>query len=104
MIALDNGTFVMVFPSVGNTSGKSGVGIAAASNPAGPFVDQLGGPLMQGDDPTIFVDRKTGLTHLCSNAFGGPYCGVLNPDLKSWRVPPEVLPEFAGASQRNWHW
>ncbi|MDE6636273.1 MAG: family 43 glycosylhydrolase, partial [Lachnospiraceae bacterium] len=37
-----------------------GIGVAVADNPAGPYEDAIGGPLIEGDwydiDPTVFVD------------------------------------------------
>ena len=102
VVQISNGTFVMVFPSVGPNS--SGVGIAASPNVVGPYVDQLGGPIMPGDDPTIFIDKKSGLPHLCSNNKGGPFCGVLDNDMKSWKVHPDVLASFSGVASHDKNW
>ena len=79
--------------------GKPGVGIAASKGPTGPFVDQVGTSIMPGDDPTLFLDKR-GAVHLCSNN-GGPFCGVLNADLKTWRTPLAMLGGY-NLTHREW--
>ena len=115
MVALPNGSFLMAYPGMGgkfNWSYPGGVGLAVSHAPAGPFVDVLGGPVMPGDDPTLFVDRSTGAVHLCSN-LNGPNCGVLSTELTSWaRAPPNLTDWPAGSQQipgsdftkLGWHW
>lgn len=39
------------------------IGVAVASRPEGPYVDALGGPLVDSFDPTVFVDHD-GTTYL----------------------------------------
>ena len=109
VVELSNGTFLMAFPGMGRRKPPGcsaawchwpypgGVGIASSSSPAGPFVDQIGAPLMPGDDPTLFVDQTSGDVHLCSN-LNGPNCGILAGDLKSWRVHPPNLPTWPNGS------
>ena len=78
--------FLMYFP--GGTPGSQGgvVGVAAATDPRGPFVDYAMGPIAQGEDPTVLVDDD-GRAILCTSYGqpGGnvPWCGVLNADMKS---------------------
>lgn len=65
VVALPNGTFVMYFPAMG-TGG--GVGVAAASHPAGPFMQATNGPLNGtdgADDPTVFLDSD-GRAYVCT--------------------------------------
>ena len=115
VVQAPNGTFLMAYPGMGgsfNWSYPGGVGIASSHSPAGPFVDQLGGALMPGDDPTLFVDKRTGDVHLCSN-LNGPNCGVLGSDYKSWKHAPPNLQHWPAGSQSipgsdftkaGWHW
>ena len=117
VVEAPNGTFLMAFPGMGGNfswSYPGGVGIASSTSPAGPFVDQLGKAIMPGDDPTLFVDKRTGEVHLCSN-LNGPNCGILAADLKSWTMQPPNLPHWPTGSQtiagseppftkQGWHW
>ena len=88
------GVFTMFFPGMGikPPGSGSGIGVARASAPAGPYVDQLNAPLKDlacGDDPTVLVDAD-GSVVLCGNC-GGPLCGVLNDDMVSFKTPPKLL-------------
>ncbi len=44
----------------------------------------MGRSLMMGMDPTIFIDDD-GTPIVCTTP-GGPYCGILNDDLTSFKV------------------
>eukprot|EP01047_Picozoa_sp_COSAG01_P021466 COSAG01_NODE_1246_length_11073_cov_38.365683_6_plen_710_part_00 len=124
VVQLPNGTYLMAFPGMGRRKPPGcnaswchwpypgGVGIASSPSPAGPFIDQLGAPIMPGDDPTLFVDQTSGDVHLCSN-LNGPNCGILAADLKSWRIPAPGLATWPSGSQKipgsdftkaAWHW
>lgn len=72
---------------------KGGIGVAVASNPAGPFKEALGRPLVPGGrfkgmaagqniDPDVFRDPKSGKTYLY---YGNSFliCAELGEDLKS---------------------
>jgi arabinoxylan arabinofuranohydrolase len=88
------GTFTMFWPGMGlkPAGSGSGIGVARASAPAGPYVDLLNAPLAEmrcGDDPTVFVDDD-GSVILCANC-GGPFCGVLNDDMVSFKQAPALL-------------
>ena len=89
------GTFTMFWPGMQlKPSGSgSGIGVARASAPAGPYVDLLDAPLAAmscGDDPTVLVDSADGSIVLCANC-GGPFCGVLNDDMVSFKQAPAML-------------
>jgi arabinoxylan arabinofuranohydrolase len=89
------GRFTMFWPGMGlKASGSgSGIGVAMASAPAGPYVDILNKPLPEltcGDDPTVLVDPADGSLVLCSNC-GGPFCGILNEDMVTFKTPPALL-------------
>ncbi|MDB5105246.1 MAG: hypothetical protein JWP91_2935 [Fibrobacteres bacterium] len=72
------------------------LGVAVADKPEGPFKDALGKPLFDkwdGIDPMAFIDDD-GETYLFfgyAGTFGGVMAGTLNPDMKSWKVPPKVI-------------
>ena len=102
VVALPNGTFVMYFPAMG---AGGGVGVAAASHPAGPFAQATDGPLNGtdgADDPTVFIDLD-GRAYVCVNK-GGPLCGQLNEDLVSWKSPPKLLAGFAHGDDDGGRW
>ena len=74
--------FLMFFPGMGDPS----VGVAAATDPRGPFTDYAMQAIAPGEDPTIFVDDD-GTPILCTatnSPYNMPWCGVLAPDMKSW--------------------
>jgi hypothetical protein len=109
VVELKNGTFVMFFPAMGK---GGGVGVASATHPAGPF-RQASANYLPGtggaDDPTIFIDHN-GEGILCANGQLGcptepdgacPDCGVLAPDMISWKTPPAVLKSF---DKKHWHY
>jgi hypothetical protein len=104
VVALKNGSFVMYFPAMG-TGG--GVGVATASQPAGPFIQATDGPLngtLGADDPTVFIDSDD-RAYVCVNK-GGPLCGELNDDLISWKSLPQLLPGFTHGDKDggDWHY
>ena len=89
------GRFTMFWPGMNlkPTGQGSGIGVAMASTPAGPYVDVLNKPLPQmtcGDDPTVLVDPADGSVVLCANC-GGPFCGVLNDDMVTFKTAPTML-------------
>ena len=89
------GVFTMYWPGmqIKPSGSGSGIGVARASAPAGPYADLLDAPLpaMQcGDDPTVLVDAADGSIILCANC-GGPFCGALNDDMVSFKTPPALL-------------
>ena len=77
--------FVMYFPGFGETGS---IGVATADEPFGPFVDYALKPIAPGEDPTIFIDDDATpiLCSSISDPYNMPFCGILNPDYKSWKV------------------
>ena len=79
--------FLMYFPGMGGLPGLAGdVGVAAATDPRGPFVDYAMQTIAPGEDPTIFIDDD-GTRVLCSSInvpYNMPWCGILNADMKTW--------------------
>jgi len=76
--------YLMYFPGMGSPS----VGVAYATDPRGPFVDYAMQAIAPGEDPTIFVDDD-GTPYLCTatnQPYNMPFCGILNADMKSWKV------------------
>ena len=76
--------FLMFFPGMGE---PLSVGVASATHARGPFVDYALRAIAPGEDPTVFMDDD-GTPVLCtatSQPYNMPWCGVLNPDMKSWR-------------------
>lgn len=82
-----NGSFIMYYPDGGEHGG--GVGVAISTSPTGPFVDVLGGPLVPGDDPTVFIDDDDS-AYLCSNT-GGPFCAPLAHNMTALAAPQRYL-------------
>ena len=84
-----------------------GVGVAYSEFPSGPFRDVLGGPVMPGNDPTIFIDPDDpSVRVLCSNvrpdqSLGnyGPLCGTLANDMVTWEQQPAIM---AGFNKTTW--
>ena len=122
VIQLPNKTFALYYAawcSGHNPKCKvPGVGVAYSETPAGPFKDVLGGPIMPGNDPGVFVDPDDpSIRVLCSNVRPdqspgnyGPLCGLLNEDMVSFKetgqstVPsswPRVMPSF---NRTTWRW
>lgn len=111
VVALPNGTFVMVFPAmdVSASDPRGGVGVASASHPAGPFsqasADRLPGTA-GADDPTIFLDEFAGPVVCINGGSSNPYngsaalCGVLNDDMVGWEVEPGLLTGMSA----DWHY
>lgn len=67
-VTLHNGTYWMYFAGTG-PDGNMCVGVATSTNPAGPFEDALGAPLVCGNafetiDPKSFDDPATGRIYL----------------------------------------
>jgi hypothetical protein len=82
--------YLMYFSGRQGDGAAVSVGVAAASDPRGPFVDYAAGPIAQGEDPTILMDDDSGGvgTILCtsfglSGAGKVPWCGLLSPDMQS---------------------
>ena len=68
----------------------------------GPYTDVLRGPIMPGDDPTVWIDRDDpSIIAVCSNSGGGPLCGYLEEDMVTWKELPQIL---AGYDHSTWHW
>ena len=82
------GKYVMYFPAFGDGYNNS-VGVAAATDPRGPYVDIAGRGIAPGEDPTIFVDDD-GTRVLCSatnQPYNMPWCGTLEADMVTWATP-----------------
>lgn len=86
------------------SDGNRATGVAVSDNPAGPFKDLLGKPLLDGSrtstteyDPAVFVDED-GSAHIM---FGGPswaygpgagyYMAELNDDMMSLKTEPRLV-------------
>jgi beta-xylosidase len=92
-----NGTYYLYFAAndIQNNSQLGGIGVATATNPAGPFVDALGHPLIgqfyngaQPIDQNVFIDDD-GQAYMY---YGGwSHCNVvkLNSDMKSLGTFPD---------------
>jgi hypothetical protein len=92
-----NGTYYLYFAAndIQNNTQLGGIGVATATNPAGPFVDALGHPLIgqfyngaQPIDQNAFIDED-GQAYLY---YGGwSHCNVvkLNSDMKSLGTFPD---------------
>lgn len=90
-----NGKFYFYVPLKLKVGGKA-IGVAVAENPAGPFKDPIGRPLVGEDDswadidPTVFVDDD-GQAYLY---WGNPYLRYvkLNEDMISYSGPVVEVP------------
>jgi len=84
--------YVMFFPGFGDGYNNS-VGVAAADDPRGPYVDIAGRGIAPGEDPTIFVDDD-GTRVLCSatnQPYNMPFCGTLAADMVTWATPQQQV-------------
>jgi O-glycosyl hydrolase len=97
-----NGKFYFYVPIARKAGGKA-IGVAVATNPAGPYSDPLGHPLVGDDgswgdiDPTVFIDDD-GQAYLY---WGNPYLHyvTLNQDMISYSggvVDVPLTPESFG--------
>jgi hypothetical protein len=72
----------MFFPGFGDGVNNS-IGVAASTDPHGPYVDVAGRNNTPSDDPTIFLDDD-GTAILCSSVSvpnNMPICGTLAADM-----------------------
>lgn len=100
------GKFYLYAPVISKATNSPAVGVAVADNPAGPFYDPLGKPLVQsgkGDiDPAVFIDND-GQAYLY---WGNPFCYYvkLNEDMISYSgeiVPVPMTEEAFGKREGN---
>ncbi|WP_243348375.1 family 43 glycosylhydrolase [Parabacteroides sp. FAFU027] len=108
-----NGKFYLYCPTI--YQGKMAIGVAVSNNPYGPFVDELGKPLIYrsnpGDyDPTVFVDDD-GQAYIYWGGNGPCYFAKLNEDMISLAGDIQVAsidftgtPPEASYTEGPWLW
>jgi hypothetical protein len=101
-----NGKFYLYAPVTVAGSPRNVIAVAVADNPAGPFRDALGKPLIApGEgyfDPTVWIDRD-GQAYLY---WGNPdlWYVKLNKDMVSYAGPITKVPRLTDYQEGPWFW
>ncbi|KAG8630767.1 hypothetical protein KVT40_002386 [Elsinoe batatas] len=102
--------YTSVFQSRSNDADKFAIGVAVADNPAGPWKDAKGGPIIsqsitgnniQNIDPTVYVDTD-GKVYLYWGTFGQLYGTEIASDMVTPIGTPTRVTTLTGFFEASW--